>query len=148
MEIKIPLPQYLLDIVQKYRRKAGAHILPRLSSTNLNRQLKNLIKAAGWNYPLQKNISRRGEMIELKTTEGKTWPLYRHITTHTMRRTAITTLLIMGVPETMVRKISGHAPGSKEFYKYVGIAHEHLNEQVRTAYNKLVENPAGGLSEK
>ena len=59
-----------------------------------------------------------------------------------MRRTAITTLLIMGVPETMVRKISGHAPGSNEFYKYVGIAQDYLNREVKTAYQKLIEIPS------
>ena len=141
-EIKIPLPQYLLDIVQKYRRRAGRYILPRLSSTNINLQVKKLVKAAGWRGSLQKNISRKGRMTEIKTEEGCTWSFYQHITAHTMRRTAITTLLIMGVPENMVRKISGHAPGSKEFYKYIGIAQDYLNEQVRNAYKKLVEIPS------
>jgi intergrase/recombinase len=55
-----------------------------------------------------------------------------------MRRTAITTLLTMGVPELVVRKISGHAPGSKEFYRYVAIAQEYMNHEVQTAYKKLV----------
>jgi integrase len=141
-EIKIPLPGYLLDIVHKYRRKAGKFILPRLSSTNINLQAKKLVKAAGWQSSLQKNLSRRGKMIEIKSLDGNTWPFYRHITAHTMRRTAITTLLIMGVPENMVRKISGHAPGSKEFYKYVAIAQQYLNEQVKNAYKKLVELPS------
>ena len=40
-----------------------------------------------------------------------------------MRRTAITTLLLIGVDEISVRRISGHAPGSKEFYKYVVMVH-------------------------
>ena len=138
-EIKIPLPNYLLDIVHKYRHKAGKYILPRLSSTNINLQVKNLVKAAGWNYLLPKNISRKGNMKEIKTRQGSTWRFYQHITAHTMRRTAITTLLVMGVSEVMVRRISGHAPGSKEFYKYVGIAQEYLNHEVRNAYKKLVE---------
>jgi integrase len=141
-EIKIPLPHYLLDIIHKYRRKAGKYILPRLSSTNINLQVKKLIRAAGWNNTRQKNLSRRGKMTELKTDEGSTWPFYKHITAHTMRRTAITTLLVMGVPETMVRKISGHAPGSKEFYKYVGLAQDYLNKEVKNAYQKLLEIPS------
>ena len=44
----------------------------------------------------------------------------------------------MGVPELVVRKISGHAPGSKEFYKYVSIAQDYLNKEVQTAFKKLV----------
>ena len=59
-----------------------------------------------------------------------------------MLLTAITTLLIMGVPELIVRKISGHAPGSKEFYRYVSIAQEYLNDEVQNAYKKLInEHP-------
>jgi integrase len=112
-----------------------------LSVTNLNIQIKHLIKSAGWDNPLPKNISHHGRMIELKTETGNTWPFYQHITAHTMRRTAITTLLILGVTENIVRKISGHAPGSKEFYKYVGIAQEYMNQEVSKAYQKLVELP-------
>ncbi|MBI3719695.1 MAG: tyrosine-type recombinase/integrase [Sphingobacteriales bacterium] len=139
-EIKVPLPQYALQIANKYKRKAGVYVLPRLSSTNLNLQVKKLMKAAGWVTPLPKNTSYRGKMVEHKTAEGETWEFYRHITAHTMRRTAITTLLILGVPETVVRKISGHAPGSKEFYKYVGIAQDYLNTEVKKAQEKLIEN--------
>lgn len=140
-EIKIPLPPYLLEIIHKYRRKAGRYLLPRLSSTNLNIQIKKLINAAGLDHTLPKTISNRGRMIELKTASGEAWPFYKHITAHTMRRTAITTLLILGVPETVVRKVSGHAPGSKEFYKYVSIAQQYLNKEVKNAYQKLLEIP-------
>lgn len=137
-EVRIPLPDYALEIIYRYRNKAGKYLLPRLSSENLNVQVKRLIQLAGWDYSVPKHRSYRGRMEEIKTASGKTWPFYRHITAHTMRRTAITTLLILGVPENMVRKISGHAPGSKEFYKYVGIADEYLQQEVKKAYQKLV----------
>ena len=55
-----------------------------------------------------------------------------------MRRTAITTLLILGVPEHIVR-ISGHSPNSKEFYRYVVIAQDYLNKHVMDAYDKLAK---------
>ena len=138
-EVKLPLPGYALAIVEKYKRKAGRFILPRLSVTNLNIQLKKLMEKAGWQHPLTKNISRQGRLTELKDANGRSWGFHQHITAHTMRRTAITTLLIMGVPELVVRKISGHAPGSKEFYRYVSIAQEYLSQEVRTAYRKLEE---------
>jgi integrase len=141
-EIRIPLPDYALEIIHRNRRKAGRYLLPRLSATNINKQVKNLVRLAGWDQPLVKNRSCRGKMTELKNDNGQVWKFYQHITAHTMRRTAITTLLIMGVPETMVRKISGHAPGSKEFYKYVNIAQEYLNQEIKRAYTRLVENPS------
>ena len=137
-EIRIPLPGYVLEIINRNKRKAGKYILPRLSSTNMNLQIKKLIKKAGWAYTVPKNISCRGKMQEIKSKTGNTWLFYQHITAHTMRRTAITTLLMMGVPENIVRKISGHAPASKEFYKYVSIAQEYLNHEVKNAYEKLL----------
>lgn len=141
-EIRIPLPAYVLEIIDRNKAKTGKYLLPRLSSTNMNLQVKKLIKQAGWNHNLQKHISYRGTMKELRSKNGSTWPFYQHITTHTMRRTAITTLLMMGVPENLVRRLSGHAPGSKEFYKYIAIAQEYMNHEIRNAFKKLMEVPA------
>lgn len=138
-EIRIPLPEYVLEIINRNKRKTGKYILPRLSSSNINLQIKKLVKLAGWNHSLPKYISYRGEMKELMSKSGNTWLFYQHITAHTMRRTAITTLLMLGVPENIVRKISGHAPASKEFYKYVSIAQEYLSQEIKNAYKKLLD---------
>ena len=137
-EVRIPLPDYIIEIIKRNKRKAGKYLLPRLSGTNLNIQIKQLIKAAGWNSVLPKYLSRNGKIIELKTEAGSSWPFYKHITAHTMRRTAITTMLIMGVPEQVVRKMSGHAAGSKEFYKYVNLAQDYMSKEQSKAYQKLV----------
>jgi integrase len=138
-EVSIPLPGYAIDIIERYRNKAGKYILPRLAVSNLNLQVKKLIAKAGWTYPLAKFISRHGKLTELTKEGGKSWCFHQHITAHTMRRTAITTLLIMGVSELVVRKISGHAPGSKEFYRYVSVAQDYMNQEVKNAFKKLVE---------
>jgi integrase len=138
-EVQIPLPDYALEIVNRYKVKAGKYILPSLSVTNLNIQIKKLIKKAGWDYVLPKVISKQGKLAELKKLNGKAWCFHQHITAHTMRRTAITTLLIMGVPELVVRKISGHAPGSNEFYRYVSVAQDYMNQEVKMAYKKLLQ---------
>jgi integrase len=137
-EIRIPLPGYVLEIINRNKRKTGKYLFPRLSSTNINIQVKKLVKKAGWDHTQPKYICCRGKMQELRSKTGNTWKFYEHITAHTMRRTAITTLLMMGVDENIVRKISGHAPGSKEFYKYVSIAQEYLNQEVKNAHKKLL----------
>jgi integrase len=136
--IQIPLPHYAVDIIKKYKSKNGKYLLPRLSNTNLNIQIKKLIQKAGWDYSAVKVISKQGKLVELKNKNGNVWKFYEHITAHTMRRTAITTLLILGVPEIVVRNVSGHAPGSKEFYKYVSIAQSYLNKEVKNAHQKLM----------
>ena len=138
-EVKIPLPSYAADIIQKYHRKAGRFVLPRLSGTNINLQLKMVIEKAGWTYSLPKVRYRQGKAVEMKTKNGMSFRFCDHITAHTMRRTAITTLLMLGVEETMVRRISGHEPGSKEFYKYVAVVQDYLNDKVKFAHKKLIE---------
>lgn len=137
-EVKIPLPDYAIDIIQKYRRKAGRYVLPRLANSNFNLGIKSLIKKAGWDYNLPKIRHKQGEPVEVRTKSRQTYRFYNHITAHTMRRTAITTLLLMGVDETSVRRISGHAQGSKEFYRYVVVVQDYLNAKVREAHLKLL----------
>lgn len=137
-EIKIPLPSYAIDIINKYKNKVGRFVLPRLSGTNLNLQVKTLMKKAGWDYSFPKIRCRQGESVEIKTKTKGSFRFYDHITVHTMRRTAITTLLLLGVDENTVRRISGHAPGSKEFYKYVVIMQDYLTAKVKEAHHKLL----------
>ena len=78
--------------------------------------------------------------IEIKTNKNDTYRFYHHITAHSMRRTAITCLLMLGLEEHIVRRISGHAPGSKEFYRYVNISQDYLNDKLKDAYQRLVED--------
>ena len=40
----------------------------------------------------------------------------------------------------VLSKISGHAAGSKEFYKYVAVVQDYLNAKVRNAFDRLVDD--------
>ena len=137
-EIKVPLPDYAIAIVKKYSKIAGRFVLPRIAGSNLNLQIKILMKKAGWDYVIPKIRHKQNEPVEIKTKAGKPFRFYDHITVHTMRRTAITTLLLLGVEETFVRHISGHAPGSKEFYRYVVVVQDYLNVKVKEAHKRLL----------
>ena len=54
-----------------------------------------------------------------------------------MRRTAITTLLILGMPEHMVRKISGHSYSSNSFNRYIHYAQSYLDKELDKVHEKL-----------
>ena len=56
-----------------------------------------------------------------------------------MRRTAITTMLCLGMPEHVVRKISGHSPMSKEFFRYVSLAQSYHDKETAIVFDKLKE---------
>lgn len=133
----IPLPSYLLSLLRKYKGKTGRYLLPRLSGTNLNLQIKQLMEKAGWTQVLPKIRFLKGRPVEIKK-EGRSLRFCDQISAHSMRRTAITTLLMLGVPEYMVRRVSGHAPHSQEFYRYVAVAQTYMDRTLLDAYEKLV----------
>ncbi|RYZ19822.1 MAG: hypothetical protein EOO16_18770, partial [Chitinophagaceae bacterium] len=117
MPVRLPLPPYAARILLRYGKKGSKYLLPYLSCTNLNLQVKELCARAGWTEPIPKIRFKEGRPREIRGKNGKTLRFCDQVTAHTMRRTAITTLLILDVPELVVRRLSGHAPGSREFFR-------------------------------
>jgi site-specific recombinase XerD len=136
----IKLPEYAVKIVKRY--KAHKMLLPAFSKPGLNKYIKLLLEQARFTTPVLKTRERRGQCIEFikgKKSKGRVLRFCDVASTHTMRRTAITTMLSLGMSEQVVRKISGHAPGSKEFYRYVLWAQTYQDQETENAFKKLME---------
>ena len=97
------------------------------------------MELAGFTEPILKTRQRRGITVNICKPNGSKNKMRfcDAITTHTMRRTAITNLLSCGVNEQVVRKISGHAVNSKEFYRYVSFAQGYIDDQIDMAHEKM-----------
>lgn len=139
---RVKLPAYAVEIINKYRKgkTASAKIFPSISLNQFNKNLRVLAEAAGWTQETGKLRSRNGELKEVY--KGQTKKAYRFcdlVSSHIMRRTAVTTMLILGMPENVVRKISGHAAGSKAFYRYVNFAQSYLDEEIDKVHEKLAK---------
>lgn len=135
----VKLPGYAVEIISKYP-KLKNRLLPQFNIVNLNKYIKLLLEQANFVHPVYKTREKRGKVAELKKQEGSSQKAFRFCdmaTTHTMRRTAITTMLSLGVPEQVVRKISGHAAGSKEFYRYVLWAQTYQDQETEKMFEKL-----------
>lgn len=134
----IKIPNYAIDIIQKYKGKQKT-LLPAISVPWFNKQLKELSSLIPDNYEVVKTRERRGKQVVVyKDPRSKThYKLSDHITSHTMRRTAITTMLNLGMPEHLVRKISGHAANSKEFFRYVQLSQAFIDEQTDRVFDIL-----------
>lgn len=134
---QIKLPEYAVEIIHRYR-KNKMFLLPCFRLLTLNKHFRKIGELAGWTYLVQKKRKKRGILKEILTfKEGKSFRFCDLISSHTMRRTAITTLLNLGMPEHMVRKISGHAAGSKEFFKYVEYSQNYIDKEMEKAHTKL-----------
>src|SRR5262249_43822283 len=115
----VRLPEYAVEILQRYNHLKKT-LLPRFNCTNLNKFIKQLLEKAGFTNSVRVTREKRGIPVEMKNISSpKTLRFCDVACTHTMRRTAITTMLALGVPEQIVRRISGHSPSGKEFYRYV-----------------------------
>lgn len=136
---RIKLPQYAIDIIEKDMRRKT--LMPYMHNVYLNKYIKRVAEQAGWTEIVKKERMKRGiPNIIYKDPKKKThFRFCDTITSHTMRRTAITTMLLMGMKENLVRMISGHAPGSKEFYRYVTYAQSYMDEEMDNMHSKLVE---------
>lgn len=135
----IKLPSYCIDVIAKYRKRNT--LLPKFNKSNLNRYIKLLLEKAGFTQEILLKREKRGRSIVIKPHK-KNCNTHRFCdvaSTHMMRRTAITTMLCLGMPEQVVRKISGHASGSKEFYRYVLWAQTYLDQESEKVFQKLKE---------
>lgn len=137
----IKLPGYAVEILLKYKKRKS--LLPRFNKVNLNKYIKLLLEQAGFTALVHVTREKRGESVIMKKEQGngnKSQLRFCDVaSTHTMRRTAITTMLSLGVPEQVVRKISGHAPGSKEFYRYVLWSQTYQDQETEKVFEKLQE---------
>lgn len=142
---RIRLPAYCVDILKKYESKHRT-LLPVISKVNLNKNIKKLMECAGWTHPAQKTRERRGIPVPVfKNGKKESHRFCDLITSHSMRRTAITTMLCLSMPEHLVRQISGHAANSKEFYKYVKLSQSYMDQETDKVFEKLMQKGAGAV---
>ncbi len=137
---RVRLPQYAVSIFEKYNRRKSQHSLfPHYDKVYLNLYIKELFEVAGFTEAFPRERQKRGKNITVYRDKNRKLH-YRFCdmaTSHTMRRTAITTMLSLGMKEDMVRKISGHAPNSKEFYRYVNYSQSYLDNEIEKVHEKL-----------
>ena len=137
-DTRIKLPDFCFDIIKKYKNKQPT-LLPTQSLANFNGNLKKLGEYAGWTWIVGKERQIQGKSKLIRTKRGKEYRFCDLMSSHMMRRTAITTMILLGMPESLVRKISGHAAGSKEFYRYVKYTQNYLDEHTDAVFHKLAE---------
>lgn len=138
--VRIKLPRYAMEIVEIFKNaaKKRKQVFPPIPRTRFNSQLKQLALLAGWTAETGKYRNRRGVAIEETLgNERSTFRFCDQMSSHIMRRTAITVMLMMGMKEHIVRQISGHAAGSKSFYRYVNLVQSYIDNEMDAVFDRL-----------
>jgi integrase len=131
----VKLPNYAIEIYKQYQPKSSkALIFKKVTLFIFNRSLKQIGEQAGFTDPIEMSRERQGKTQRLN---GKQLRFCDKMSSHMMRRTAITTLLILGMPEHLVRKISGHSHSSSSFNRYVHYAQVYIDREIDKVHQKL-----------
>jgi site-specific recombinase XerD len=141
----IKLHSIAIEIIEKYRGQ-NETILPSMAYRTYNTNLKEVAKlfkkhiselenkelvTNNWEKPFTRIRYKQGKAIKV---EVDIWKMF---TPHTQRSTGITNLLMMGMREFEVKKISGHAKNSSAFGKYVRIAQRFIDSKSDEAWDKI-----------
>jgi hypothetical protein len=137
---RVKLPAYAIDIINKYKRRktADSKIFNLICKSQLNKNIRKLAELAGWTYTTGKMRKQNGNDVEMLTPASKkTYRFCDLLSSHAMRRTAVTTMLMLGMPEHIVRKISGHSLNGKAFYRYVNFVQSYMDHEIDKVHQKL-----------
>lgn len=147
---RVKLPNYALAILKKYKNQYTKRILPAFTLDQMNIRIKKVMEAYGFTEEITRTRNRRGIPESVYIISAGTKRNFRFcdaVSSHTMRRTAITTLLSLGLNEQIVRQISGLKPHSKEFYRYVSFSQTFIDTEVDKVY-ELFEMKQANLEQK
>ncbi len=125
--IQVPLLEYAVSILDKYKDEKKP--LPVVSNQKMNDHLKILGKKADFNEAVKVIQYFDGREQESYL------PFYEVLTTHVARKSYITNSLTVGVPERVVREISGHKD-EKSFARYVKLAESYKNKVIQEAFSE------------
>lgn len=135
----VKLSAYAIIIFQRYTTLNNkATLFGKTSLFNFNKSLKHIGELAGFTAPIEISREKQGKTQRLtKKTDSSKNRFCDKMSSHMMRRTAITTLLILGMPEHLVRKISGHSSASTSFNRYVHYAQAYMDKEIEKVHSKL-----------
>lgn len=135
----IKLPTYAILIYQKYiSNDTKKALFGEISLFNFNKHLKAIGEVANFTDVIEVSREKQGKTQEItKKTDSSKNRFCDKMSSHMMRRTAITTLLILGMPEHLVRKISGHSSASNSFNRYIHYAQVYMDKEIEKVYAKL-----------
>lgn len=134
----IKLPEFSVQIVKKFKTyRVKQTIFPAISLDSFNAQLKLIGEKAGWMQRVEHTREKMGKILRVKNGKIEKTRFCDFMSSHMMRRTAITTMLILGMPEHLVKNVSGHTSSSSSFHRYVHYAQGFLDMELSKVHEQL-----------
>lgn len=136
----IKLPGYIIQILVRNKHPYRNELFQTMALSTFNLKLRKLAALFPFNYPVTLSRMQNGKLKNVKLRGKSQLMLSDIISSHIMRRTAITSMLTMGMPELLVKKISGHSPYSRDFYRYIEYTQSFLDSETDFFFNKMISS--------
>lgn len=120
--IQVPLNTTAQTILNRYKDTEGERLFPESAYISYNIDIKRMLKIAG--------IDRHVVVIDQRTRESVSRPIYEVASTHMARRTFIGNVYKKFKDQNMVSALTGHKPGSPAFTRYREIDDDLKQEMV------------------
>lgn len=135
--IKVPIVEYAAKILDKYKKSKFQLPIISLQKQNQNlKELGELVSKGDKNQSKIEGFDTMTKIVEYRDGIRKESfvPFHQLLTTHVARKSYITNSLIIGVPERVVKEVSGHK-SEKDFRRYVNLANSYKDEVIRKSYS-------------
>jgi integrase len=147
--VTVPIPRYIYDMVTANYKEYGNIYTYSDELKPIQTNYQDYVQELFAMYePLHIEHSVQRMTPDQRGVVTETRPYYKFITAHALRRTAITAMLISGVPEMQVKIASGHTHDSAAFKKYVDYVEATFNTEITSFQEKLFGANLYGLREK
>ena len=120
--IQVPLNTTAQKILERYKDCGSDNLFPENAYCSYNKDIKKMLERAG--------IDRHVVVIDQKTRESVSVPIYKVASTHMARRTFIGNVYKKFKDQNMVSALTGHKPGSAAFARYRDIDDDMKQEMV------------------
>jgi integrase len=129
--LTVPLTPVSKSILEKYKSLPGEYALPSISNQKTNDALKLVAQYAGIDERIE--IANKDAFGNIKKEHC---PKHDLVTCHTSRKSFITIAMTLGMPESTIVSITGHAKGSKAFHKYYDVVNQTKFTQMAEIFNR------------
>lgn len=108
--VVVPLNKVASEIVERYADLPGEQLLPFISSTNYNDNIKEILELSGVTYLVTE--------LDTVTRQEKKVPINEIASSHMARRTFIGNIYKLVKDPNLVSALTGHVEGSRAFTRY------------------------------
>lgn len=121
--VRLPLNSIGTEILNKYRDEKCTSLIPFPTMNRYNEVIKDVLKESG--------VNRMVTVLNQRTRQEEHKPIYKVVSTHMARRTFIGNVFKKVKDKTLVSSMTGHAPNSRAFNRYVDIDDEMKLEAIK-----------------